>query len=468
MPEPSPVLITEATYGLGRQTALELARRGRDVIVSGRRLDVTTALCAEIKQLTPSRAKPLVADLADLRAVSAACDTLGDQPLHGIVTHAGFTTLRDQRSVDGYELTFAINVLAHHLLLDRLVDQVVDGGRIVVLNSGVHEPDHRLAQPSALPIPRWVGARALARPDRTPRSLRMHPGPQRYGAAKLGNVLQARGFQARLRAAKQSVDVFALASGDTCPARETSASKRWSFRCLGRLRRRSSLLGGTPRCSAVSAGLVASLVEDAKWNGWGFAYLEGNRIESPPPDALREELIAELFYDAASMLALEPEHEPKHEPIEEPRPQDPGAPSTPELQHPICPEPAARLHPNDPSSATGRQPSSSSPLRAPRPASAHVSLGDGRAEAHRAEAHRAEAHRAEAHRAVARREYGRRDRFGQIEAEVLDDQLMQLTVPPSEHDTRPASDGELGESPPDSSRHRRLLPISGVYELVPW
>ena len=444
MREPSPVLITEATYGLGRQTALELARRGRDVIVGGRRLDVTRALCAEIKQLTPSRAKPLIADLADLGAVRAACETLGDQPLHGIVTHAGFTTHEDQRSVDGYELTFAINVLAHHLLLDRLAPRVTDGGRIVVLNSGAHEADHRLARRSALPVPRWVGARALARPDRTPPSLRIHPGPQRYGAAKLGNVLQARGFQTRLRATRRSVDVFAVGAGptvDTGQVRKAPASMRWALRCLGRLRRQGSPLGGYTQRSGVSAGLVASLIEDAEWSGHGFAYLEGNRIEPPPPDALRDELIAELFYDAASMLALDLDE------AEQPHPDDAQVPSPPAPQGETSPEAPTRPHTDEPASAAEQPPSASSPLRDPRPASACERSGDDRADA--------------------RRSVAPHDQ-GQIEAEVLDDHLMELVVPSSEDDTRPSRVRELGDSAPESSPDRRLLPISGVYDLVPW
>lgn len=299
---PPPVLITGATGGLGRKTALELARQGRPLLIGGRRRDAVESLCAQLERHPGAQARPFIADLASLASVRAACDALEDQPLYGIVTNAGLTTLKDQRSADGYELTFAVNVLAHQLLLGRLVDQVVEGGRVVVVSSGVHEPDHRLARMTGVPVPRWVGARALARPDEAEPEHRLPRGPVRYSTSKLGNVLQARGFQARLRAAERSVDVFAIDPGlmvDTDLAREIPAPLRWVFGLLGRL---LTPFVDNMRLSEVSARHIAALVEDAAWSGRGFAYLDGDRVKPPSPEALDDARVAELFDDAAALL----------------------------------------------------------------------------------------------------------------------------------------------------------------------
>ncbi|MEM9460155.1 MAG: SDR family NAD(P)-dependent oxidoreductase [Myxococcota bacterium] len=301
-----PVLITGATGGLGRKTVLELAQRGRPLIVGGRRRDAVESLCAQVVQRTGTPARPFVADLADLGSVEAACDRVGNQPLHGIVTNAGLTTMKDLRSVDGYEMTFAVNVLAHHLLLCRLADQVASGGRIVVVSSGVHEPSNRLARISGIPVPRWVGTRALAQPDEAEPNHRLPRGPVRYSTSKLGNVLQARGIQARLRAADRSVDVFAIDPGlmvDTDLAREIPAALRWVFRLVGRI---ATPFVGNMRLSTVSAQHITSLIEDERWRGQGFAYLDGDRKKPPSDDALRDDLVEELFREAMPLLGLSP------------------------------------------------------------------------------------------------------------------------------------------------------------------
>src|SRR5690606_19077332 len=91
--------------------------------------------------------------------------------------------------------------------------QIVDGGRIVVVSSGVHEPDHKLARRAGMPAPRWVGIRKLALPDEAEPAERVSDWRQRYSTSKLGNVLQARGLQARLRAQGRQIDVFAIDPG---------------------------------------------------------------------------------------------------------------------------------------------------------------------------------------------------------------------------------------------------------------
>jgi len=55
---------------------------------------------------------------------------------------AGTCTRRDERSVDGFELTFAVSVLAHHLLLWPISDRVeADEAR----NRFLDEADRRYA-----------------------------------------------------------------------------------------------------------------------------------------------------------------------------------------------------------------------------------------------------------------------------------------------------------------------------------
>jgi protochlorophyllide reductase len=302
------VLITGATGGLGRQTALALARRGRDVLLGGRRAEAVEALRQEIEGSTEASARPFVADLADLGSVRRALVRLGDEPLHGIVANAGMQTMKDQRSADGFELTFAVNVLAHQVLLCALAGQIVEGGRVVVVSSGVHEPDHKLARRAGIPAPRWVGTRKLALPEEAEPSERLSDGRQRYSTSKLGNVLQARGLQARLREQGRDIDVFAIDPGlmiDTDLARELPGPLRVVLRAVGRI---AMPFIANMRLSPVAAGHITSLLEDPQWHGKGFEYLDGDHVKPPSDDALDDALVDRFWHESASLVELMPEH----------------------------------------------------------------------------------------------------------------------------------------------------------------
>lgn len=305
------VLITGATGGLGRQTARALAARGRALILGGRRAGAVDALVDELQaEFGGPRARAFIADLADLAALRGAVDaleaSLGPAGLHGLVTNAGITTVKDLRSAEGYELTFAVNVLAHQLILSRLAPRLRPGGRVVVVASGVHEPDNKLARRSGIPVPRWVGTRELAQIDAAEADARLPPGPLRYSTSKLGNVIQARALQRSLRARGAGVDVFAIDPGlmvDTDLARELPRPLMWVFRGVGRL---LTPLVDNMRLSPVSAGHIAALIEDPEWSGRGFAYLDGDRVKAPSEDALREDLLEELWRDGHALIGLEP------------------------------------------------------------------------------------------------------------------------------------------------------------------
>lgn len=246
-----------------------------------------------------------MADLADLHAVRRALDELDGLPLQGIVANAGLTTIRDQRSAQGFELTFAVNVLAHQLVLSRLRHALVPGARVVVLSSGTHEPDNRLARLSGIPVPRWVGPHALALPDQAPEAQRLRDGRQRYSTSKLGNVLQARALQAVLRHENRDADVFALDPGlmiDTDLVRELPAPLRWIFRGLGYL---LTPVVDNMRLSTTSSRHVVDLLDAPRWHGRGFEYLDGDRAKPPSPDAQRDDLAAELWRECTTLLELD-------------------------------------------------------------------------------------------------------------------------------------------------------------------
>ncbi|MPZ54880.1 MAG: hypothetical protein GEU79_19505 [Acidimicrobiia bacterium] len=112
--------------------------------------------------------------------------TAGDTPVDALVLNAGMV-LPDVtgRTVDGFETTFAVNHLAHYLLLRLLLTALADQAIVVLTTSGTHDP----ANNAVLAPPRHADAELLAHPDRDTRVPKA--GEHAYTASRLCTVLTA-------------------------------------------------------------------------------------------------------------------------------------------------------------------------------------------------------------------------------------------------------------------------------------
>jgi len=136
-------LVTGATSGIGLVTAHELARQGARVLLVGR----NSARCAETIEQIRARTgnqdvKALLADLSSQRQIrDLARHVRGRYPrLDVLINNAGGMWLKREVTVDGLEMTFAVNHLAYflltHLLLDTL--QASAPARVVNVASNAH------------------------------------------------------------------------------------------------------------------------------------------------------------------------------------------------------------------------------------------------------------------------------------------------------------------------------------------
>ena len=135
----STICITGATDGIGLATAERLLAAGHRVLVHARSEERGRAVVERLE----GDAVLVTGDLASLAAVEDLVRQVREQgPLDVLVNNAGVWVRGDTppRTADGFETTFAVNVLAPHLLTARLAGHLT--GRLVWLGSGMAGSGH--------------------------------------------------------------------------------------------------------------------------------------------------------------------------------------------------------------------------------------------------------------------------------------------------------------------------------------
>ncbi len=136
-------MVTGANAGIGKETALGLARMGATVVMVCRNQAKGEAAQADIRAGSGSDSVDLLlADLSSQAAIRQLADTFKAkyQHLHVLVNNAGAIFMRRQQTVDGLELTFALNHLNYFLLTNLLLDLLKASApaRIVNVASAAH------------------------------------------------------------------------------------------------------------------------------------------------------------------------------------------------------------------------------------------------------------------------------------------------------------------------------------------
>ena len=136
-------MITGASSGLGRVTAIELARMGATLVLVCRDRTRGENVTGEVRELTGNPAVSLMlADLSVQQSIrNLAAEFLArGEPLHVLVNNAGVFNLKRSLTADGIEAVFAINHLSYFMLTLLLVDRIKQSApaRIVNVASNAH------------------------------------------------------------------------------------------------------------------------------------------------------------------------------------------------------------------------------------------------------------------------------------------------------------------------------------------
>ncbi|XP_059223835.1 retinol dehydrogenase 13-like [Stomoxys calcitrans] len=192
------VIVTGSNTGIGKEIALELAKRGGRVYLACRDFQKCEKARQEIIQLTGNKnIFNRTLDLASLQSVRefAAKFNQEENRLDILINNAGIMATPRKLTVDGYEQQFAVNHLGHFLLTNLLLDKLKASApsRIVVLSSLAH-----------------IFGRIQKEDINSEKSYNPFTA---YGQSKLANILFTRKLAKMLKDSNAQVDVNCLHPG---------------------------------------------------------------------------------------------------------------------------------------------------------------------------------------------------------------------------------------------------------------
>lgn len=180
-------IVTGPTSGIGRRTALELARHGTVVLVGrdrGKLDDVHKTI-----ERRGERAMPVVCDLSDPASVRRAAAQIIDLalPIAGLLNNAGIMQARPTTNALGWDMTFATNHLGPFALTEALAPHLPDGAQVVFVCSGVEDPERKFAVMAGFRGGRYISAEASAHGEWAPGGSKL-PGGDAYATSKQCNL----------------------------------------------------------------------------------------------------------------------------------------------------------------------------------------------------------------------------------------------------------------------------------------
>jgi NAD(P)-dependent dehydrogenase (short-subunit alcohol dehydrogenase family) len=289
------VVMTGATSGIGANAAARILAQP----------DIRLIIGARSAHGGPEGAEVIPLDLASLASVHTFAGAVKKQ-LRGacidmLVLNAGIQTMdTTQRTVDGFEVTFAVNHLAHYLIARLLVPCMAENGRLVITTSDTHDPAMGVGGPKTL------DPEALAHPNKSARS-------SAYPASKLCNILTARSFAALAEIQAPHITVIAYNPGLTMGTGLSRNAPRLMRSFMGLMGPFFSLLSifrpqfypGTPeRAGEVLAQLTLGEVDLPA--GRVYASLVKGELTFPDPSVLAQSDEARdlLWRESAAMVHL--------------------------------------------------------------------------------------------------------------------------------------------------------------------
>lgn len=134
------ILITGSTDGIGKLTALKLAKDGYKIYLHGRSEAKLNTVIDELKGASNNKnIKGFVADFSDLKAVKQMAEQIKNdvKKIDILINNAGIYKTNSSKTKDGLDIRIAVNYLAPFVLTENIISVLEKGSepRIVNLSS---------------------------------------------------------------------------------------------------------------------------------------------------------------------------------------------------------------------------------------------------------------------------------------------------------------------------------------------
>ena len=138
------VIITGANTGIGKETAIDLAKRGARVILACRDLIRANEAAGEIRRVTGNgNVFVEILDLASFDSIRKFASKIlaQEERIDILINNAGIMYCPKWKTKEGFEMQFGVNHLGHFLLTNLLLEKIKKSApsRIVNVSSRAHE-----------------------------------------------------------------------------------------------------------------------------------------------------------------------------------------------------------------------------------------------------------------------------------------------------------------------------------------
>ncbi|MDQ3505584.1 MAG: SDR family oxidoreductase [Actinomycetota bacterium] len=273
------VLITGATSGIGKATALGLAAMGADLVITGRDVGRTESAAGEIRAAGGGQVETFVGDLSaqsEVRRLAAEVLQRFSR-LDVLVNNVGGYWNTRHVTADGLERSFALNHLTPFLLTNLLLDRLTHSApaRVVTVASNAHR---------------------LGRIDfEDLQGERSYSGSRAYNQSKLANVLFTYDLVRRLRGTSVTTNALHPGAVSTSFGAEDPATIQRIFVPFIRPFMKS------PAQGAVTSIQVASAPDLEDVTG---CYFSGRRPKKSSKESYNEADAARLWQVSAGLVGL--------------------------------------------------------------------------------------------------------------------------------------------------------------------
>jgi NAD(P)-dependent dehydrogenase (short-subunit alcohol dehydrogenase family) len=186
-------IITGPTSGIGKATALELAKHGQIVLV-GRDSEKLSQLKREIER-KGHHAVTVLCDLSDIESVwRAAAEIIAlGLPIAGFLNNAGIMQMRPTKNALGWDMSFVTNHIGPFALTEALVPSLPNGANVLFVVSAVEDSERKPAVAAGFRGGRYISAEASARGEWKPGGAK-RPGYDAYATSKQAILAAAMAF----------------------------------------------------------------------------------------------------------------------------------------------------------------------------------------------------------------------------------------------------------------------------------